>query len=187
GSTVAALRDGHRRAFRSGIAAEGATSAILTAQACSSAAVAPAAAFQIPSAGIVSPFLARHRMHTGSRSRRVPLARHTGIRNRPATRRCGMIFRGARVAGLADRGQPLPLGGPARIRTGTVTAASLAASARAESSAPARRVARSLRASALDSAFYHPQRVARRRHSAPATRIPIAGSRCAEPCGAWQV
>ena len=60
GSTVAALRDGHRRAFRSGIAAEGATSAFLTAQVCSSAAGAPAAAFQIPTAGFVSPFLARH-------------------------------------------------------------------------------------------------------------------------------
>ena len=163
GSTVEALRDGHRRAFRSGIAAEGATSAILTAQACSSAAVAPAAAFQIPNAGFVSSFLASH-SHAHGLSL-VARASGTPYRNPEPARHAALRddIQEHRVAGLADRGQSLPLGGPARIRTGTVTAATLAAAAGAESSAPARRVAGSLRASALDSAFHHPQRVARRR------------------------
>jgi len=90
GSTVAALRDGHRRAFRSGIPAEGVTSAFLTAQACSSAAVAPAAAFQIPTAGFVSSFLARH-WHThglslavrasGTPYRNPEPARHAALRD----------------------------------------------------------------------------------------------------------
>jgi len=166
------------------------------------------------------------RMHTGSRSRRVL---RTPYRNPEPARHAALRddIQEHRVAGLADRGQPHPLGGPARIRTGTVTAATLAAAAGAESSAPARRVAGSLRTGCARRLFRIPSvaaaAAARRasattpgagaaagtpgrglcawiyaparrpavligcRHAVPATRVPIAGSRCAEPCGAWQV
>ena len=58
-------------------------------------------------------------MHTGSRSWRVPLARHTGIRNRPATRRCGMIFRSTawralRIGASRFRLVAPPASGPVR-------------------------------------------------------------------------
>ena len=47
------------------------------------------------------------------------------LRNRPATRRCGLILHGARVAGLAGRCPPQAWWQPPRIRPGTVTAARL--------------------------------------------------------------
>lgn len=61
-----------------------------------------------------------------SRSRRV-LRTPYRLRHRPATRRCGLILKSARVAGLAGRCHPQAWWQPPVIRTGTVSAASLAA------------------------------------------------------------
>ena len=57
----------------------------------------PAAAFHVPSAAAAT---AATNTDTGSRSRRV-LRTPYRLRHRPATRRCGLILKSARVAGLA--------------------------------------------------------------------------------------
>ena len=81
-----------------------------------------------PAAGFTSPVWqpkrlppTRPRAHTRGACMRTPY-RH---RNRPATRRCGLIIRSARVAGLAGRCHPLAWWQPPVIRTGTVAAARL--------------------------------------------------------------
>lgn len=72
----------------------------------------------LPSAGFVSSFLARYGMHTRSRSRRV-LRTPYRHRNRPATRRCGQIFRGTawralRIGASRFRFVAPPASGPVR-------------------------------------------------------------------------
>ena len=83
----------------------------------------PAAAFHVPSAAAAT---AATNSAACSRSRRV-LRTPYRLRNRPATRRCGLIIKSARVAGLAGRCHPQAWWQPPVIRTGTVSAASLAA------------------------------------------------------------
>jgi len=61
---------------------------------------------------------------TRSHSRRV-LRTPYRLRNRPATRRYGLILKSARVAGLAGRCHPQAWWQPPSIRTGTVPAAPL--------------------------------------------------------------
>ena len=103
GVTVVALRYGRRRALRRGITAEGLPHAILTAQACCGVAVAGPPPLSNPQCG--SPTAATNSA-TCSRSRRV-LRTPYRLRNRHATRRCGMIITSARVAGLDGRCQSL--------------------------------------------------------------------------------
>ena len=83
----------------------------------------PAAAFHVPSAAAAT---AATNSAARSRSRRVPRTPYR-LRHRPATRRCGLIIMSARVAGLAGRCHPQAWWQPPVIRTGTVSAASLAA------------------------------------------------------------